>query len=174
MKSKNWLYLAIALAGFVASGACSDDEQPHDCPGAGGSSMQSCDSGESCDVCMASACAQGVCQDDIAACAANPDCEKFGSCLEACSSDPDPDTCTGNCGMMYMGGILDFGNKLSCLVCNQQACYGDCEGPQNCGAGGGVVGGGPPTGGGAPSGGGGSTSTGGQSAGGGNQGGSGG
>ena len=166
MKSENWLYLAVALVGFVASGACNgDDDDPHTCDtGAGGSAVKSCDLGGDCDSCMASACAKEVCQDDISACDANPNCDKFGKCMDACSIDPDPATCTGDCGMKYMDGIQDFGNMLSCLVCNQEACYGDCNGKQNCGAGGGVVGGGPPTGGGSPTGG--STAAGGMSAGG--------
>lgn len=111
-------------AGYMSGTlACTADCMSHDISGCESTCVAA-----DCDTCMAGACAQDVCSVEIAVCAANPDCVSLNDCLIICPQEP----CETYCHNQFPLGVSDYTAARTCLVCDPDVCYDECDGAAEC------------------------------------------
>ncbi len=103
--------------------ACSPDCISHDTS----ECTSSCEEVD-CDTCMSSSCALAACASEIATCENNSDCLALYQCLEGCTDI----NCQTNCNNQYPQGITDYMAARSCLVCDPNICFDECNGANDC------------------------------------------
>lgn len=103
--------------------ACSTDCLTHDISGC----TNTCEETD-CSTCISSACAGAACTAELATCAANPDCLSLHDCLDVCVDL----NCQTICNTQFPLGVTDYMAARSCLICDPDICYDECDGASEC------------------------------------------
>jgi len=110
--------------GFVSGTlACAANCLDHDTTGC----SNTCETAD-CSSCMGSECARASCEGELVTCEDNAECVSLGQCLLPCTDV----NCQTNCQSQFPLGVTDYMAARSCLVCDPDVCYDECNGANEC------------------------------------------
>lgn len=87
----------------------------------------SCNVGD-CSTCLQSGCAQNACYSELSKFQQNPDASSYVECIDPCNDN----ACYDACAEEFPTADADYTALLTCMICDEDVCFDDCDGASVC------------------------------------------